>query len=60
MLRLSDAEGLLAGWEARPDVGQTFNGLEAYFMLGGDFCCTSRRANEGRLYPIDPPQLWIR
>ena len=57
LLRLSDAEGLFGGWRAQPDKGAVFNLLEGHFMLGGDFCCTSRRANEGRLYPPDPPRL---
>lgn len=37
-----------------------FRALERFFLRGGDFCCTSRRADEGRAYPLDPPQLRIR
>ena len=59
LLRLSDTEGLLKRWEAQVETGRLFNQLETYFMLGGDFCCTSRRANEGRLYPADPPKLLL-
>ena len=29
-------------------------------MCESPFCCTSRRANEGRLYPVDPPKLRVR
>ena len=49
VLRLTDAEGLFGAWEAHPEVGRVFNLLETYFLFGGDFCCTSRRANDGRL-----------
>ena len=57
LIRLTDAEGAFNGWSSNPSQGVMFNHLEMYFMLGGDWCCTSRRANDGRLYPIDPPRL---
>ena len=57
LLRLSDAEGVLGGWETDRAHGMVFQTLEQYFLLGGDWCCTSRRANDGRLYPVDPPRL---
>ena len=57
LMRLSDAEGAFRGWSSRRAQGQMFNLLESYFMLGGDWCCTSRTANDGRLYPVDPPRL---
>jgi len=59
LLRLSDAEGLFGGWHAQLDKGALFNQLEGWFLLGGDFCCTSRHDNEGRLYPNDPPRLSV-
>ena len=60
LLKLSDAEGAFHGWADHTAQGEMFNALEAFFMLGGDWCCTSRRANDGRLYPVDPPKLRTR
>ena len=71
LLRLSDAEGVFSGWSAAagggggggggwlmsPGRGDTFKTMESYYLFGGDWCCSSRRANEGRLYPVDPPRL---
>ena len=62
-LHLSDAEGAFAGWvgpASASSQGELFALMERYFLLGGDWCCTSRRANEGRLYPVDPPRLSTR
>ena len=57
LLRLSDAEGAFRGWESDPTQALVFNTIERFFLLGGDWCCSSRVANEGRLYPVDPPPL---
>ena len=57
LLRLSDAEGAFGGWVSQREEGHAFNRMEQYFLLGGDWCCSSRRANDGRLYPVDPPVL---
>ena len=57
VLRLSDAEGAFRGWESEPTQALVFNTIERFFLLGGDWCCSSRVANEGRLYPVDPPPL---
>ena len=57
VLKLLDAEGAFSGWDVEKHEWQAFNLLEKYYLLGGDFCCTSREANEGRLYPQDPPRL---
>ena len=57
LLRLSDAEGAFRGWETDPTQALVFNTIERFFLLGGDWCCSSRVANEGRLYPVDPPPL---
>ena len=57
LIKLSDAEGAFSGWRLNRPQGEMFNALERFFMLGGDWCCSSRRANDGRLYPIDPPRL---
>ena len=60
LLRLSDAEGIFSGWRTQPQQAQAFNTMEGYFLLGGDWCCSSRRANDGRLYNVDPPRLTQR
>ena len=59
VLHLSDAEGAFGGWERDDDPleAQMFSTMEKYFLLGGDWCCTSRHANDGRVYPLDPPPL---
>jgi hypothetical protein len=62
LIRLSDAEGLYGGWVLKDDPefarqATAFKTMESFFLLGGDWCCSSRRANDGRLYPVDPPQL---
>ena len=64
LLRLSDAEGVFSGWTGAGGSwlggggqGEAFKLMESYYLLGGDWCCSSRRANEGRLYPVDPPRL---
>ena len=46
-----------AGWVSDYDQAIMFKHTESYFLLGGDWCCSSRVANEGRLYPVDPPPL---
>ena len=56
-IRLSDAEGLFSGWADDAAQAEEFGLVEQYFLLGGDWCCTSRVNNEGRLYPVDPPRL---
>jgi len=40
-----------------PLEAQMFQTMVQYFILGGDWCCTSRRENDGRVYPLDPPTL---
>ena len=57
LITLSDAEGVFSGWTSMRTQANMFNRLEQYFLLGGDWCCSSRRANDGRLYPYDPPVL---
>jgi hypothetical protein len=59
LVTLDDAEGAFRGWTS--DYGQAvlFNALEQYFVLGGDWCCSSRERNEGRLYQVDPPKLAV-
>lgn len=64
LLRLSDAEGVFSGWTGTRGSwlrgggqGEAFKLMESYYLLGGDWCCSSRSANEGRLYPVDPPRL---
>lgn len=57
VLRLSDAEGAFGGWVSGRQEAEMFRRLEQYFLLGGDWCCTSRHDNDGRLYPLDPPPL---
>ena len=57
ILRLSDAEGAFGGWDSNWEEGYLFKSLEKWFLLGGDWCCSSREANVGRLYPLDPPGL---
>ena len=64
LLRLSDAEGIFSGWAGggggwmmAPGGGDTFKTMESFYLFGGDWCCSSRTANEGRLYPVDPPRL---
>lgn len=64
LLRLSDAEGIFSGftgagggWMMAPGRGDTFKTMESFYLLGGDWCCSSRTANDGRLYPVDPPRL---
>ena len=59
VLRLTDAEGAFDGWDSNHDEGYLFNKLEQFFLLGGDWCCSSREANQGRLYPLDPPKLRV-
>ena len=56
---LDDAEGAFGGWATNLDEAYLFENLEKYFLLGGDWCCSSREANIGRLYPVDPPKLKV-
>ena len=53
------AEGAFRGWESEPAQALVFNTIERFFLLGGDWCCSSRERNEGRLYPVDPPKLAV-
>ena len=57
LVTLDSAEGAFSGWTSNHDEALLFNALETYFLLGGDWCCSSREGNEGRLYPVDPPKL---
>ena len=59
LLVLDDAEGAFGGWATNHDEAYLFENLEKYFLLGGDWCCSSREANIGRLYPVDPPKLKV-
>ena len=57
LVTLDSAEGAFSGWSSNHEEAMLFNALESYFLLGGDWCCSSRQRNEGRLYPVDPPKL---
>ena len=59
LVTLDGAEGAFSGWTSNHDEALLFNAIEAHFLLGGDWCCSSRERNEGRLYPVDPPKLTI-
>ena len=56
-MTLDSAEGAFSGWSSNHEEATLFNALESYFLLGGDWCCSSRERNEGRLYAVDPPKL---
>ena len=57
LVTFDDAEGAFGGWESDFEQAAGFANLESFFLLGGDWCCSSREANVGRLYPVDPPRL---
>ena len=57
LVTLDSAEGAFSGWSSNHEEAMLFNALESYFLLGGDWCCSSRERNQGRLYPVDPPKL---
>jgi hypothetical protein len=57
LVTLDSAEGAFSGWSSNHEQAMLFNALESYFLLGGDWCCSSRDRNEGRLYAVDPPKL---
>ena len=59
LVTLDDAEGAFGGWESDFEQAAGFANLESFFLLGGDWCCSSREANVGRLYPVDPPRLRV-
>ena len=59
VLRLSDAEGIFAGWESNKMEATLFTTMMEYYLYRGAWCCSSRgNGNEdGRVYTQTPPPL---
>ena len=61
VLRLSDAEGIFAGWESDKQQATLFTTMMEYYLYRGAWCCSSRgNGNEdGRVYTQNPPPLKV-